>query len=582
MSETNGRSHSNGFVRGSTVEEFDKFTPPQNLEAERSVLGSILLEDSMLPGVADILCVADFYRDAHQVVFQAMLDLYELGKAIDPVTLADELMRQNSFKKIGGDDLLREIIEAVPHAANAMYYAQIVKELADKRRLLEGAQDIAALIHAREHTSSQLMEIATRKIIGLGIEVDEGEHGLQALPPRIEAEAFAGLAGDIIALIEPHTEADPGALLGQFLVAFGNMMGRRAHWLHDATRHHANLFLTVVGSSSKSRKGTSWDIIRWLLARVDEEWNKERILSGLTTGEGLISQVRDPIIKGDVVIDPGVDDKRVLFMEAEFGGMLSLMGREGSSLSAVVRTAFDGGYLRNPTKNSPQRATNAHVSIIGHITAPELRARLSEVDAWNGFANRFLWLFARRSKLLPDGGRFHQIDFTNVFCRLADVYEFVKRHLNPEVPFHRDAGASELWHQVYGELSEARPGIFGAVVSRAECLVMRLAMIYAVLDLSVFIRRSHLASALAFWRNCQTTASFLFGDRPLDRASAKVLDLIRDHPEGLTPTQINRELFSGHKFKETGEILAGLLSAGLVAFEEVVQPRHKKTIWKPI
>jgi hypothetical protein len=580
MSNANGRSHSNGFAVGQTTEGFDKFAPPCNLEAERSVLGSVLLDDSMLPAVSEIVCVADFYRDAHQVVYQAMLDLYELGKPIDAVTLADELVRQDMFHKIGGDDLLSDIVGAVPHAANALYYAQIVKELADKRRLLEGAQDIAALIRDRQHTSSQLMDIATRKIIGLGIDVDEEENRLQPLPARMEAGAFSGLAGEIIALIEPHTEADPAALLGQFLVAFGNMIGRRIYWLHDATRHHANLFLTVVGSSSKSRKGTSWDIIRWLLATVDEEWNKERILSGLTTGEGLIAQVRDPIVKGDTIIDPGVIDKRALFMEAEFGGMLSLMGREGSSLSAVVRTAFDGGYLRNPTKNSPQRATGAHVSIIGHITAPELRDKLSEVDAWNGFSNRFLWLFARRSKLLPDGGQFHRIDFTGVFKQLKNVYGFVKNHLDREVLFERDAHAAELWHQVYGELTEARPGVFGAVISRAECLIMRLAMIYAVLDLQVYIRRSHLESALAFWRHCQATASFLFGDRPVDQASAKVLAVIRAHQEGVGRDRIKREAFGGRKTDELDQILAVLLSAGLVGFEEVVRNRKKFTLWK--
>src|SRR5262249_34591292 len=102
--------------------------PPQNLEAERSVLGSILLDNDVLHEIIPILGVADFYRDTHQIIYQAVRELYDMGKAVDAVTLADELVRLDQFQKIGGDDGLKEIVDSVPTAANGKYYANIVRE----------------------------------------------------------------------------------------------------------------------------------------------------------------------------------------------------------------------------------------------------------------------------------------------------------------------------------------------------------------------------------------------------------------------------------------------------------------------
>jgi hypothetical protein len=113
--------------------------PPQNLEAERSVLGSILLEPATLPEIIAILGSGDFYRDAHQVIFEAMVELHERGIPADSVSVPDELIRRDQFAKIGGDETLKEIVESVPHAANAKFYAGIVREKSIARQVVEAA-----------------------------------------------------------------------------------------------------------------------------------------------------------------------------------------------------------------------------------------------------------------------------------------------------------------------------------------------------------------------------------------------------------------------------------------------------------
>ena len=90
-------------------------------------------------------------------------------------------------------------------------------------------------------------------------------------------------------------------------------------------------------------------------------------------------------------------------VESEFVSALKVANRDGNTLSAVIRAAWDTGTLRTLTRNSPLEAVGAHVSIIGHITSEELRRYLDATETANGFANRFMWLCVRRSKVLPEG-----------------------------------------------------------------------------------------------------------------------------------------------------------------------------------
>jgi hypothetical protein len=145
------------------------------------------------------------------------------------------------------------------------------------------------------------------------------------------------------------------------------------------------------------------------IREFEELQGMECISSGLSTGEGLIWAVRDPIYKmkggKQVEEDPGVSDKRHLFDEREFFNTLTVMTRAGNTLSPIMREAWDNrGILRLVTKHSPAKATGAHISVVAHITEDELRQNLSQSALMNGFANRFVFALVKRSKWLADGG----------------------------------------------------------------------------------------------------------------------------------------------------------------------------------
>src|SRR5437660_4282 len=104
--------------------------------------------------------------------------------------------------------------------------------------------------------------------------------------------AFAGLAGEVIELVAPRTEADPAGLLASFLVGFGAAVGPGPHAIADGARHPARLNLVLVGASSRARKGTSWAVIRKVLAYSDPDLISYRLIGGLASGEGLVAELR--------------------------------------------------------------------------------------------------------------------------------------------------------------------------------------------------------------------------------------------------------------------------------------------------
>jgi hypothetical protein len=259
----------------------------------------------------------------------------------------------------------------------------------------------------------------------------------------------------------------------------------------------------------------------------------------------------------EITADAGVADKRLLIVEEEFSRVLKCATREHNTLSAIFRQAFDSGELRTLTRSNPAKATGAHISCIGHITKQELLRQLTETDCANGFANRILWVCVQRSKELPEGGNAHLLDLSEIEARLKQAVDYARTCGE----LQRDEEARQLWRSIYHNLSAAKPGLFGAVTSRSECYVVRLSLLYAVLDRAAAIRREHLEAALAAWRYCEDSARYIFGESLGNRDADTILAALRDAgDEGLTRTDINEHIFHRHKAKVEIDTALSLLS----------------------
>lgn len=393
----------------------------------------------------------------------------------------------------------------------------------------------------------------------------------QTAPAPLADAAFHGLAGAIIRKIESHTEADAGAMLIQLLVAFGNCVGRGPHFRVEDTAHFPTEFAVIVGRSSKGRKGTSFNRIVGLLETADPDWRRDCQAHGLVSGEGIVHAIRDaaPGKNGEIV--EGIADKRLLIVEEELGGALTAAARKENTLTATLRSAWDGKDLRTLAKNSHERATAPHVSLIGHVTLDELKTKLRGDALSNGFANRFLWIYATRARLLPDGGTLRASDLYREGEALKNAVTFARTIGE----LTRDDEAAELWRSEYERLSNERPGTVGAVTSRMEAHAVRLALIYALLDGSPMICAAHLRAALAVCDYALRSAEYCFGGLSAD-ARAILAALSTRFPDWLARSDITREVFKGHR-------TAGALDA---AFHELqsanlAECRHESTSGAP-
>lgn len=409
----------------------------------------------------------------------------------------------------------------------------------------------------------------------------EGNMGEGAWPV-MAAAAYHGLVGEVVATIAPHTEADPVALHLHYLASFGSTVGRGPYYQVEATPHFANLFLATVGRTSRARKGTGADWILRIFENAEPDWAHNCVHSGMSSGEGMLMPIRDPVYamrKGvEELIDPGVDDKRCLFDEREFSQLLKVMRREGNVISRMVRDAWDcRETIGTLTKHNRTKATKAFISIIGHVTADELRKLLDETEMLNGFANRFLLACVRRDKLLPHGG-----------APSAELIESLGRQTKEAIEAARTIGrvtmkpeAAEFWEQIYPALSTDQPGLLGAITARAEAQTIRLALIYALLDRSPQIERVHLDAATAVWTFCESSARYIFGDLIGDSLADEILRVLRQAgSNGMSRSDLYRLFALGHPAVKIGVALIRLLSAGKVRRDVHNTPhRPLQEIW---
>jgi len=441
---------------------------------------------------------------------------------------------------------------------------------------------------------SQLMELS-RKLLkkdGHGVstvksnatnvqaETDEWEPMVQEWPV-MDSKAYHGLAGDFVELATRNSEADPAAILSTFLVRFGCECGSAPTLYVGDTKHKARLAAVIVGSSSKARKGTSGKPVLRLFEK--SEWQARYSPGPFSSGEGIIYSVRDENKKWnekeqcEVVIDPGVKDKRLFILDEEFSGTLSCTKREGNTLSTIIRCTWDTGNLDPLTKTSKIRATGAHVCWVSHITLNELNSRLNETESFNGFANRILWVCAKRAKIVPWPEPMPDDELNRLRLRLESVLERTRRDDAYLLKWSDEA--KDAWvHQYYAALTTDNQGLAGCVINRADAQVIRLAMIYCLLDGMDTIGHDHLEAAVAFWYYCEQSALYIFNGRQADHTAQRILDALGNGP--MTGTDIHR-LFDNHVSKGKIEsVLSELFAADRVEYEKIKTKGRPATVWK--
>jgi Protein of unknown function (DUF3987) len=389
-------------------------------------------------------------------------------------------------------------------------------------------------------------------------------------PAAPDPAVYHELPGEIVARIAPHTEADPVAILTQLLVSFGAAVGRDAYFQVEATLHYPNEFMCLVGDSSRARKGSSWDHVRRLIIGADPSL-APRVLTGLSSGEGVIWAVRDP--DGQ---DPGHSDQRLLVIEPEFAATLKASSRELSTLSPTLRSAWDARPLAILTRTAPARANNAHIALIGHITQHELRRHTTSLELTNGYMNRLLLIACRRQRLLPEGGDPDPLHNTGLDRLLAAALKQARKTGQVRLDDH----ARELWHHAYRQLAaEPQNEILAQITARAEAHVIRLALLYTLADGQRQITTAHLTAALALADYAARSAAWALTAATGDPLAEQIHATLRRHPGGLTRSQISQNLNHNQPAGQIDHALHTLHTAGRATATHIPTGGRPAQLW---
>ncbi|MBI5099455.1 MAG: replicative DNA helicase [Nitrospirae bacterium] len=235
--------HDSGSVGGAKrpATDYDRL-PPQNIEAEQSVLGAVLLDNEAIATVIEQLTPNDFYKDSHKKIFIAMLELYEKNEPIDLITLTEQLSRKEQIEEIGGASYLSSIVNLVPTSANARYHAKIVKEKAILRNLITTSAEIITTCYDAEGDVHELLDSAETKIFNISEKMVRSSyvHVKNILKDTIELvdrlynkkELITGLPSGFMDLDEATTGFHKGDLI---VIGARPGMGKTAFCLNIVT-----------------------------------------------------------------------------------------------------------------------------------------------------------------------------------------------------------------------------------------------------------------------------------------------------------------------------------------------------------
>lgn len=335
-------------------------------------------------------------------------------------------------------------------------------------------------------------------------------------PEPPEDVAYHGTLGMIARAVAPHTEADPVGILATLLVMFGSVVGGGPRF-YQGSLQRTNVAALLVGESGKGgRKGTTQSVCREVIREAYPDLD-ELCIPAIASGEAISGHMKRH--------EP---EERALIVEEEFGRFLVAMNREGSTLSAVLRQAWDGVPLGFTRSRDEERIDRHHISLLGHITPVELRARLTNIDAANGFGNRLLFVAVRRRGRVPFAGSVlpHAQPF------VGSLREAIRTA--PVADLRLDAAARIRWEAFY-DRDDPTYGLAGALTARHEAQVARLALVYAVADGSAVIAREHLEAAIALADYARRSVAWAFGDstgnRHADILRRKLME-VTEGPDG--------------------------------------------------
>ncbi|MBK7118344.1 MAG: hypothetical protein IPH64_04645 [Comamonadaceae bacterium] len=376
--------------------------------------------------------------------------------------------------------------------------------------------------------------------------------------PHPHRTCLYGLVGEVACAGSDGTETNPFAIAANFITYLSCAIGRGVYLPIGNTWHHNRIFCLHIGRSGRGRKGDAVQLVLRIdqaLRELDYRFAPQIHRGGLSSREGLVALMHDGYRQGKHEI-PAVDDKRLWVVESEFANVLHQGRRDGNTLSAALRDCWDGVDLKPATKSNRLYASHPHVCLSGAISPSELTALISARELTNGFANRFLMIWAERTRILPFPKETPLATVERLARKTLEVLAFVRADRHEERDHLRmELSPQAQWRyaQLYrSELNEdVGDATVGALLERRAPMLLRLAMLLALTDLQTRIDVPHIDAAMAWIRHATASVRYVFVSAADEAKLAQVLEMsnrvqafLRERGQA-TRSQISSECFRG-------------------------------------
>jgi hypothetical protein len=388
-------------------------------------------------------------------------------------------------------------------------------DAAEVMRMIKGAQKKFAEDEPETElpsaTSDEPTPIASRAVVEVGLL----DADAPITPTAMGADAFSTSIqlAQMMDHFRDRTDAGYEGLLVTSLVYLGALMGHTPSCFYGSREQHTSIFAMLVGTTGRSRKGTTVDLVRGVMAQATEATRGMK--RSPNSGEGLIALAEKA--KGDPI----------LIEEEEFGRLITAKGREGSTLSSILRQAFDDVPLSSSTVAKTLFAPLHHIALLGNVTREEIVEGMAQVDLKNGFANRIAWaaVFPRDVTVSVHDNAIG----TSLRDSLRDAIEFTRSMTKPLI----GGVTHQIEDRARDALSDAAArygsgvGMAPFLSRRLDTIAARIALIYACLDLSRVVTIDHVLAALAVTDYAKASASWVFPETTGDANADLVLRHLR-------------------------------------------------------
>ncbi len=389
--------------------------------------------------------------------------------------------------------------------------------------------------------------------------------------PRMPEAAFYGLAAMLTQIIgEENCEADWGALLVTVLTSAAACFGAECTLRLRSNDYPARLYTALI-STSPAHQGAAFRSVREVFMAAQNSSRARRKFAAATlgyeqlvTGDDFIKMILDIAHEDDgeptgpVLLEDKASPHRLIAIR-QFGPTLNNIRRSNSPLGPMLSEAWYSAEFNLIDRSRTRIPARAHVCLLGQVPLDVLRTMRQDDPGFNATCSQFLWTLMRPREAVWSPESTDREKLTGLTGRVASTIGYARKQKR----VHLSAESEEMWRrELYPQLAQEPPGVVGTICSLGSEMVLRLSLVYALLDESALVLPAHLRAADAVWRYCRASVRYIFGQTARATLDKRIRNALSSGPK--TQSELHRHFGNNFAIEVLVAALSELQARGLV------------------